>query len=576
MTPQYSLTRACALCLALCLAVGVVGLPTTGPARTSAGVVAPPVAAAVATAPTPTPTATPTPPPAVNVLGGTPGNGANGPVTFAFSRHYYHPGETVSASFHLASVECRIVSCYLGTVWTNAGAPPNHCAASAVRCRWKLPATVPLDQWQGVRMPVTTTAGMVEADDFYAVIPRSQSVLEARVTDTGGTPYGSLTLHLNGPISATLQTDGYGYAVGLVPAGRYRVRLDTGMASTARWFRPVDQSLSVRGVAQTHIVGYRHLQMHVSATTALANGLQAVTVTVGVSTPLGLPAGNLPVVTSVSGPKAVVCALPPGQPGYVEPLDAAAASPLFRPVNQTTTGSGMLTYQVFFGTEPGVWTISVRDASVAASDPWQRRLIAGARVALKPIAWARSLPARLALPLYGPRGHGTIAALTLSQTLWYALRGQTVRFAPRGSNGLTLANLNLGDPMGSQTALLQWMETFVPLSGLEIGPVYTGASNDWGVAIFQHGRYAAGGVTRVLDAATLAALVGAPTPTKLPALPTLAVWAARLHSKAARGFTEPGSVSGLTYNGLPYLPRDPILFSSFQSNCLQRAPLSPS
>lgn len=236
----------------------------------------------------------------------------------------------------------------------------------------------------------------------------------------------------------------------------------------------------------------------------------------------------------------------------------------------------MLTYQVFFGTEPGVWTISVRDASVAASDPWQRRLIAGARVALKPIAWARSFPARLALPLYGPRGHGTIAALTLSQTLWYALRGQTVRFAPRGSNGLTLANLNLGNPMGSQTALLQWMETFVPLSGLEIGPVYTGASNDWGVAIFQHGRYAAGGVTRVLDAAALATLVGAPTPTKLPALPTLTAWAARLHSKAARGFAEPGSVSGLTYNGLPYLPRDPILFSSFQSNCLQRAPLSPS
>lgn len=75
---------------------------------------------------------------------------------------------------------------------------------------------------------------------------------------------------------------------------------------------------------------------------------------------------------------------------------------------------------------------------------------------------------------------------------------------------------------------------------------------------------------------TLAALGGAPTPTKLPALPTLTAWAARLHSKAARGFAEPGSVSGLTYNGLPYLPRDPALFSSFQSNCLQRAPLSSS
>lgn len=555
-------SRIWAPCLAFCLTVGIVGLPANGPVRASARAIAAP--------------ATTTPPPAVNLLGGTPGSSANGPVTFAFSRHYYHPGDTVSASFHLTSTECRIIGCYLGTVWTNAGAPPNHCSASAAHCSWKVPATIPLDQWQGARMPVTTTAGMMEADDFYAVIPRSQSVLEAHVTDTGGAPYGSLMLHLSGPVSATLQTDSSGYAVGVVPSGRYNVRLDTGVASDAKWFRPVDQSLSVRGVARTHIVGYRHLQMRVSSTTALANGLQAITVTVGVSTPFGQPAGNLPVVTSVSGPKAVVCALQPSQPGYVEPLDAAAASPLFRPVNQTTAGPGTLTYQVFFGTEPGVWTIAVRDASVGSSDPWRRRLIASARVTLKPASWARFFPTRLTLPLYGVKGRGKTAALTLSQTLWYALRGETTPVAPRGSNGLTLANLNLGDPMGSQTAALQWMETFVPLSGLEIGPVYAGASTDWGVAIFQHGHYEAGSVTRVLDAATLSAFVSAPTPTTLPALPTLTAWAARMRSTALRGFAEPSSESGLTYNGLPYLPRDPTLFGSFQSNCSQRAPLSPS
>lgn len=506
-----SLSRGWRLALALLAALSMIAQPEHGQAqsRTSVG---------VATAPEP-----------VNQLGSTPGYGANGPVTFSYSSHFYRPGDTVSATMRMASAECRILSCYVGTSWTDAGAPPNRCRPSVTRCSWRLPATAPLYLWHPAQMSITTTLGLFTANDYYAVIPRAQSVLEAHVGDAAGHPYPALTLHLNGPISATLTTDGNGFAVGLLPTGRYHVVLDAGTAAASASFRPSAQALTVHGVIEDTIIGYAHLQVIAAGSSVLSDGMQAITVTVHASTPLGQPAAGLSIQTRVSGPDALLCALPPGGVGYVEPQSVIGGTPLYLPVDQAADANGNLSYQVYFGTEPGLWRLTVADSTLGARDPWLSRRTASVGVRIKPVAWARFFPARFRLKLYDARGHGKVASLSPAQEIWHALHGETVPFAAKQSNGLTLAALNVGDSLGDQRALLRWMEAYVPLHGLEIGPVFSGGSTNWGVAIFPHHRFGTA-ETHILDAATLAAILAAPQPLGLPALPTPAQWAASTHS----------------------------------------------
>lgn len=560
--------RSLALGGTLCLTLGAVLMLNAPPPRGQAQVgAAAPAATPTALRPTPSPTA----PPAVALLASTPAYGGTGSVTFSYARRYYHPGETVVARVRVTSAECRILACYRGAAWTAIGAPPRQCRPSALTCAWRLPATVPLYQWQGSTLPITTTLGVQQSADFYAVIPRAQAVLEARVTTPGGAPFANLPLHLSGPISATLTTDNNGFAVGLLPNGPYRVRLDAGAVANP-WFRPLSQNLTVRDVVHTQITGYNRLRLLAGVASVLANGLQAITLTVRTSNPFGQPVPSLSAETQVSGPPAVLCALTPGQVGYLQPQAIVDGTPRYLPVTHMADGSGLLTYQVFFGGEPGLWRLTVRESALDQGDPWRGRLSVSATVRVQPVHWAASMPSRLTVPLYHAHGRPTPTSLTLSQEIWYALHGKTVPVTLPAVAGLTLAPLVIGDPVGSQKALLRWLEAFVPLPGLEIGPVFTGGATTWGVAIFLHHQFDRPTMTRVLDVDTFTAIVNATSAARLPGLPTLAAWAARTRSAVAPGYADRTSDAGFTYYGMPYLPRADALFASFAANCLQRAP----
>jgi len=60
-----------------------------------------------------------------------------------------------------------------------------------------------------------------------------------------------------------------------------RVATVVATAAANRWFRPLTQSVSVRGIAEASFIGYYHLQIVAGGNSVLANGLQAITVTGG-------------------------------------------------------------------------------------------------------------------------------------------------------------------------------------------------------------------------------------------------------------------------------------------------------
>lgn len=518
-----------------------------------------------APAPSLTPTAV-----TVSQLGSTPPSVVSSPVSFTYSRHYYRPGDTVTASIHINTAECRILSCYVGASWTTVGAPAGRCPPHAARCSWPLSAATPLYQWQSTSMAITTTQGMVQSSDFYAVLPRTQSVLETRVSTVADLPYAGLLIRVNGPVSATLTSDANGLAIGLLPPGSYHLRLDAGTSAANHWFRPLTQVLSVRGVATAHVVGYNHLQMVVGSRTVVADGTQAVTVTVHSLNPFDQPVAGLGVRAQVSGREAVLCSLTPNQRGYVEPQDVLHDVSRYVPVDETADGTGTLSYQAYFGTEPGVWRLSVHESSLNTHDPWFRRLTVGATVSIKPAPWAPSFPPHFVVRHYEAGMQGARSVVSLSQALWYALHGKTVPAAQ--AQAVVIGPLNVGDVAGSQKAVLRWLNYYAPLMGLEIGPVFAGGSNNWGVAIFVHHHFGQQATTRILDALTLTSILTALKPAQLPVVPTLGAWAVRTRSPVVQGYGASVVEDGRTYFGQPYLPRTDLDFTTFEAACGQRAP----
>jgi len=557
------------LWLPLILATAFIAFVQLGSVGTPAGAGSPRTGLAATMAPVLTPSPTPSAV-AVSQLGPTPPSVVSSPVSFTYSRHYYRPGDMVTASIHINTAECRIISCYVGAPWTTAGAPAGRCSPHGARCSWPLLAATPLYQWQSASMAITTTQGTIRSSDFYAVLPRSQSVLETRVSTVADLPYAGLMIRVNGPVSATLTSDSNGFAIGLLPSGSYRLRLDAGTPAADHWFQPLTQVLSVQGVATAHVVGYNHLQMVVGSRTVVADGTQAVTVTVHSLNPFGQPVAGLGVRAQVFGRETVLCSLTPNQRGYVEPQDVLHGVSRYVPVDETADGTGTLSYQAYFGTEPGVWRLSVHESSLSTHDPWFQRLTVGATVSIKPAHWAPSFPAHFVVRHYEAGMQGATSVVSLSQALWYALHGKTVPAAR--AQAVVIGPLNVGDVSGSQRAVLRWLNYYAPLTGLDIGPVFAGGANNWGVAIFVHHHFGQQGVTRVLDTTTLTAVLTAVKPTQLPALPTLGTWAVRTRSPVVQGYGASVVEAGRTYFGRPYLPRTDLDFTTFEANCGQRAP----
>lgn len=518
-------------------------------------------AGAASPPPTPTPAPTSTPVPVI-AMPPSPGLNQSPVAHFHFSRHFVHRGEKITGAITIESPVCLEVNCYEGTDWTRAGAPPKACPPRALTCSWTV--TQPTGpQWVAARMPISSTLGTTESDDFYTVIDKRQHVLDGTVTDAAGNPFTNVALAISGPRGVHVPVDSNGYYSAILPGGRYTVAIDAGSARADQWFHPRASTITLTDRASANVTGY--MQTVITATRPIvdATGLEAITLTVKEMNPFGQGVPGRLLRLTASGPAALICSNIPSHTGLIEPQDVVSGTPLYAPVNQPTDQTGMMTYQVFLGTQSGRLRFSAIDAAVAPTGLGAALSSARATVRITPGHWLTAIPSHWTVTVY-EKGAGKRETLTLPRLIWEAVHGLTVRTpAP----GLTFQAA--GDPISTQKAMLRWVETYLPLTHLRIAPVSAAAGLSGGVLISaSHGRD-----TRVLDSTTLTAIMNAPIPDTLPArLPTLSEWSARIGAPTFTDYAGWTGEKGLTYNGFPYLPVNPNLFSSFEASCLQKAP----
>ncbi len=506
-------------------------------------------------------TAAGTPPPAPLVgMPATPTN-QNAVALFRYARHFPRAGEKLTGRLTL-SPTCREVHCYVGTDWTVAGAPAHACAPSALTCTWTVKAPIgaqpPAPQWIVARMPITTTTGVVESDDAYTVLPKGQFVLDGTVTNGIGGPYSGIALAVSGTKSGSIVADSNGYYSAFLPRGRYTVRVNAGSPRADSRFLPRARTLSLTDRGTAAFTGYAQTLITATQRTVEPNGLGVITMTVRVLNQLGQGVSQAQFRVTSNGPDALLCATAP-TPGLVEPQDLLHGRPLSLPVRLQTDGTGSLTFQAFFGTQSGRWQMTATEASVLPTDHHAYLSIARATVTVAGGQWLAGIPTRLTATIW-TKGVPRRETLTLPRLIWQALHGNTLNTPTPAATY----------PGGSDTrTILHWMETYLPLQGLELSPLSAAGGPASGVLIFTpRGRD-----TRVVDEAAFLAILQAPTMAGLPAqLPTLSAWQTQTGTRAVRDYAGTPPERGLTYNGFPYLPVNGDLYTAFENNCLQKAP----
>jgi len=494
------------------------------------------------------------PPPLVG-LGPTPFAPLNVPVRFRYARHFYRPGETVSASIALSPV-CKETRCFEGTNWTIAGAPSAACLPTALRCTWKL-SQPPAMRWLVATLPITTTSGPIDSTDVYAVLDTDQSVVEGTIADYAGIAFTGVSVAIAGNREGTVSADSNGYFNVLLPRGAYTLTVAGGPPQASRWFRPRKIHVTLTDRATASFTEFNQMIVHTTAHAVTASGTGVFTATVQVLNPLGQPIAGRLVSINAGGPPSLVCWIEPSA-GLVEPQDVVDGAPLYAPVRLPTDGTGTLTLQVFAGTTAGSWHLTASDTATAALQPGANPSRAQVTVAMPAGTRLAHIPAQWHATVY-TKGRGKVMLLSLPRLIYDAAHGLTTRDGASLLHGTT-----------DVRTILRWMQAYLPLKGLLLAPLSTAGTTASGVLISTWN----GSETRVLDTSLLINMINwsIPIPIYVPKdLPTLAAWQAAQHASAVRAY--PGTVpeSGLTYNGFPYLPVNVDFFNTFETRCLQKA-----
>jgi len=164
----------------------------------------------------------------------------------------------------------------------------------------------------------------------------------------------------------------------------------------------------------------------------------------------------------------------------------------------------------------GIWSDAHDDESdVDCLSP--RTTLAGsrARVTVQPGAWLPFFPQRFLTRIYAKNGASRRMPLSLSQLMLAVMQEMTAR-APQFT-GTGFATPPYGaDVATNQRTMPRWMATYLPLPGLEIAPIAAGVGAGYGVVIYAHNHLGQGEDTRVLDTATVLAIVNGNGPSPVP------------------------------------------------------------
>jgi len=446
-------------------------------------------------------------------------------------------------------------------------------------CRWK--AVAPTTGWSLDLGFVLSYSGSqpYTSGDYYAVVGKDVHAIEGNVTDTAGDRLAGLRVKVFGPKKSTsAMTNNAGSYYALVPVGAYSVDLQPGTRAE-RYFDPLLKHASVAqdtAAVNVDFEGKTHTDITLTPSTAPDSGLATAQLVARALSPLDQPIPNH-VLDVDAGPGTnssaalVVCSVGGPQQGRIEPAYLLQDAPQYLSIRQMTDSHGVLTYQVYVGSQPGALQFRVTDPTGGSGNPVTDTR---AFVTLDATVTHRRLSALPAA--YTVVQHLQIQQkvrhLTIDGALAAVVQGITTEKYPPSPVSVSSG----GD---GQRNLLRAIEQSGLFNGLGLAPLSGLGGTNPAVLIYAGDDPNDASRTRVLDLTTAQALLGydiAAANTQVN-LPTRADWERQIvRGPTVLDFATGVPEKGLTYvNGLPYLPASDADLSAFDSSCLNRAPEAP-
>lgn len=498
-------------------------------------------------------------------------------ASFHLSGHLFHPGDHITGTITVLAKRCQLLAppCYLGTDWSVAG---GRCPKTALTCTWIAGDGSPTPQWSILSMPINNEVGPAASDDYFAIVDKSVHILDGHVLDNAGNPIAHVRLDVSGTQSASVTTDKLGYYSVFLHKGTYTVSPGGGSPAAARYFHPQFRPVTLGSHATADFEGDIHTVTTLSKTTVSNSGLETAVLTVRAEDPLGQPVPghvlHVDVVPTGGNAAAVVCSAMPNFTGRIAPAGLAGGAPYYVPVNQPTDPTGTLTYQVYFGAEPGRMLFSADDPAVTKhGGAGNVSSFSSVEATVSSAASAPAFPVLYTVRLH--RATGTrVDHLLLGGAMAAVVQGLT---ADLKANQLVPSPVNLGGASGdAQKALLRAIEGSETFDGFALSPIMGAGGMHPGVLIYLRSGSPSGRSTVVLDLDTARALQADTLHHAELAvhLPTRADWERNIVGGASvLDYASAEPEQGLTYvAGLPYLPVSDADLATFDGTCVNRAP----
>jgi Carboxypeptidase regulatory-like domain len=301
---------------------------------------------------------------------------------FSLNGHLFRPGQTIVAKAQIYFKTCfrAPAPCVSSITWpVQAGSScrttlPGHAAVGTLVCRWKAAAT---DGWQVASVNFNNVTGTpANGQDYYAVISRSQAVIQGHVLDKDKNGVAGISVSAfgsAGKATGTTGDDGY-YALDVAPDS-YRVvpenapKVKSGPAYLPAYV-PVSVQAGGQAKADFTLRGGLQLELQLDRSSVAADGMQVVSGSV-VTTEFGKAKPNIAVRLQAmpgesaedavtSAPRAAICQ----STNRIWPT-GTVSDPDGSPVTVTTDGTGHYDFTITVGTKPGSWTL---DAWAFGSD----------------------------------------------------------------------------------------------------------------------------------------------------------------------------------------------------------------
>ncbi len=245
-----------------------------------------------------------------------------------------------------------------------AGAGMHHCGENSTFCEFTAGAAT--NAYTTVCISGSNQQGAWGSCDYYAVVGKTDGIIEGYVKNEDGSPVAGVTVDAKGTHGTSTSTGSDGYYAMVVQPGSYQIVPSGGGSKTP--FHPAMNTTTIAagtsGTADFTLDEGTKLKLHLAQISVAADGIEVVSGTVtttldGKPTSVGVQLQGMPGVSPpakavTSGPRASVCS---GGTRVWPPSTATLQDPSGVFTTVTTDATGHYAFTVAVGTTPGVWSL---------------------------------------------------------------------------------------------------------------------------------------------------------------------------------------------------------------------------